>query len=253
MSSSDSIESRHRRFSEQAAWTAGLRHRLLAQLPADGEARFLEVGAGTGAIVVEIAAGRPSGRVLAVDIDLASCRFGAGLVPRAGWCCGDAHRLPFESSSLDATLFHFVLLWLDDPVEALGEALRVTRSGGWIAALAEPDHASRIDFPDVLARLGARQTDALAGQGADVRLGRKLRGLFSAAGLVDVEAGVLGGEWGPSSAPGASTEWATLRADLAPTVSAADLDALERFDLDSWERGERVLFVPTFFAIGRVS
>jgi hypothetical protein len=85
-------------------------------------------------------------------------------------------------------------------------------------------------------------------------MGRKLRGLLSAAGLEAIESGILGAEWSPSAAAeGTSLEWETLRSDLAQTVPAADLDALESFDHDSWARNERVLFVPTFFAIGRVS
>ena len=237
---------------EQAAWTAALRRRLLAGTGLSPTARLLDVGAGTGAVAVELAADGPGGRVLALDIDLGACRFGARFVPAVAWACGDAHALPFEASSLDLVLFHYVLLWLDDPAEALNEAIRVTRSGGWVAALAEPDHAARIDFPEVLARLGARQTEALAVQGADVRMGRKLRGLLAAAGLDGVESGLLGGEWGRSVASGDSLEWETLRRDLTPTVPSGDLDALESFDRDSRARGERVLFVPTFYAIGRV-
>jgi hypothetical protein len=101
--------------------------------------------------------------------------------------------------------------------------------------------------------LGDRQIEALAAQGADVRMGRKLRGLFSAVGLQDVEAGVLGGEWREGEVAGSALEWETLRRDLQAAVPAADLDALEAFDHMSWDRGERILFVPTFFSIGRVA
>jgi len=125
---------------------------------------------------------------------------------------------------------------------------------GLALTFAEPDHASRLDFPEVLARLGERQTEALAAQGADVCVGRKLRALCSAAGLGEITAGVLGGEWIADSTPGPSTpEWETLRADLAGRVPAADLGTLEDYDRDAWQRGERVLFVPTFFAAGRAS
>lgn len=250
----DPIDRQHLRYTEQAAWTAGVRRRLLDRIPDQPASLLLEVGAGTGAIAGDIAAQRPAARVLALDIDLAVCRFGSHLAAGATWHCADARGLPFRSSSLDATLFHFVLLWLDDPAQALAEAVRVTRSGGWVAALAEPDHAARLDFPDVLARLGDRQTEALALQGADVRMGRKLRALFAAVDLEEVESGLLGGEWHsgpPAGEP--SFEWETLRRDLELSVPAADLDALEAFDRASWDRGERVLFVPTFYAMGRVT
>lgn len=185
------LDRQHLRFGEQASWTAGLRRRLIERIPDLAATSILEVGAGTGAVTADLVVQRPASRVLALDIAWATCRFGRQTVPRAVWHCGDAHALPFRTSMLDATVFHYVLLWLDDPTVALAEAVRVTRPGGWVAALAEPDHAARLDFPDVLARLGERQTEALALQGADVRLGRKLRALFAAVDLQDVEAGVL--------------------------------------------------------------
>jgi hypothetical protein len=84
-------------------------------------------------------------------------------------------------------------------------------------------------------------------------LGRKLPGLFAAIGLDEITSGVLGAEWNAPIPSGEDAlEWETLRRDLAHAVPAADLDALEEYDRDSWRRGERVLFVPTFFAIGRV-
>jgi hypothetical protein len=77
---------------------------------------------------------------------------------------------------------------------------------------------------------------------------------LAAVELEDVECGVLGGQWHTGAGAGESSlEWETLRRDLDLTVPAADLDALEAFDRGSWERGERVLFVPTFYAIGRVT
>jgi SAM-dependent methyltransferase len=249
MSSLDRI---HRRYVEQAAWTADVRARLLDRLPAAG-ARLLEVGAGTGAIAGELAATNRAAVVFALDIDLGVCAYGARIARQARWHCADAHALPLETASLDAVLFHYVLLWLDDPAQALSEAARVTRPGGWVFALAEPDHAARLDYPELLARLGERQTGALAAQGADVRMGRKLRGLFAASGLADVTTGVLGGEWNATTSPGPSAlEWETLRADLSASVPESDLNLLEAHDKQAWQRGERVLFVPTFYAAGRV-
>jgi len=249
MSSLDRI---HRRYVEQAAWTAEARARLLGRVSPAG-ARLLEVGAGTGAIARDLAAANNAAIVFALDIDLRVCAYGARIARQARWHCADAHALPLESSSLDVVLFHYVLLWLDDPAQALSEAARVTRPGGWVLALAEPDHAGRLDYPDLLARLGERQTGALAAQGADVRMGRKLRGLFALSGLTDVTTGVLSGEWNAARSPGSSAlEWETLRADLDGSVPEADLNALAETDRGAWERGERVLFVPTFYAAGRV-
>ena len=252
MAEPEEVQRIHRRYLEQATWTSGVRRRLLERVGVGGVRRLLEVGAGTGAIADELAEAIP-GTVFALDIDPQLCPYGAKNAPRARWVCADGHALPLQTSSFDAVAFHYVLLWLEDPAQALAEALRVTRPGGWILALAEPDHASRLYFPELLARLGERQTEALAARGADVRMGRKLRALFSAAGLGEVTVGVLGGEWSDGSNLGASTfEWEILRTDLGGTVPDGDLDVLEDYDRDAWQRGERVLFVPTFYAAGQV-
>ena len=93
--------------------------------------------------------------------------------------------------------------------------------------------------------------------GANPQIGRRLSALLSRAGLVEIESGVLGGQW--AGAPAASDwqmEWQVLRADLArlPGVlpgREADIAALQEIDRQAWQRGERVLFVPTFYAWGR--
>src|SRR3990172_8669935 len=51
----DPIDRQHLRYTEQAAWTAGLRRRLLGRIPDQPAALLLEVGAGTGAIAADIA------------------------------------------------------------------------------------------------------------------------------------------------------------------------------------------------------
>jgi hypothetical protein len=77
--------------------------------------------------------------------------------------------------------------------------------------------------------------------------------LFNQAGLIEVESGVLGAQW--SQVPAAEDlemEWQVMRNDLAKAVSPDELDALERIDRRAALAGERVLFVPTFYAWGRV-
>jgi len=247
------LDRQHQRFIEQASWTAGIRRILLADLPSGADSRVLEVGAGTGAITIELAGRARGGRVFALDIDFAACRYGARSAPAASWHCADAQALPLPSGSLDGVVFHYVLLWLRDPLSALREARRVTRPGGEVLALAEPDHRARIDYPEPLETIGDLQTEALRKQGADTTIGRRLRGLFAAAGLGDVRAGVIGGEWaGPTGTGPPRSEWPTLREDLAASLAPAELDALEHLDREAWARGERVLFVPTFYASGRV-
>jgi len=135
----------------------------------------------------------------------------------------------------------------------LEEMTRVTRPGGVILALAEPDYGGRIDYPAELAEIGRLQADALTRQGADINMGRKLAELFTAAGLQNVTSGVMGGEWThkPSDAD-SELEWDTLASDLAGTLDPDRLSALRQLDSAAWQRGNRILYVPTFYAIGWV-
>ncbi len=47
-------------------------------------------------------------------------------------------------------------------------------------------------------------------------------------------------------------EWDTLAADLAGSLDPDRLSALRQLDSAAWQRGDRILFVPTFYAIGWV-
>lgn len=242
-----------RRYRDQASWTRDLRLRLFEAAALRDDSRLLDVGAGTGAVAADIARARSHARLTCLDIDFASLVFARRQSVPAGFCAGDAHALPFGSGLFDAALFHFVLLWLKRPVTALREAARVTRPGGFVLALAEPDHEARIDAPSDLEDLGRWQTAALARQGADTRFGRKLRGAFVSAGLTEIRVGVLGGEWARSPTDGPpATEWTILRSDLADRAQPGELDRWETIDRQAWADGTRVLFVPTFFAAGRV-
>jgi hypothetical protein len=72
--------------------------------------------------------------------------------------------------------------------------------------------------------------------------------------LSSIEFGVLGGQWRsiPSKAEWDS-EWRVLEHDLQEShkmsIHARKLKAL---DWSAWQLGERVLFVPTFYALGFV-
>jgi hypothetical protein len=129
---------------------------------------------------------------------------------------------------------------------------RLLKPGGAILALAEPDYGGRIDYPSELALLGDIQRQSLQAQGADPWIGRKLAALFRQAGLHRIETGVLGGQW--TSTPTLNdmqAEWRVLESDIDQWSGIqADLKGLKRLDEKAWQEGERVLFVPTFYAIG---
>jgi SAM-dependent methyltransferase len=237
-----------RRYRQQAEWTRSLRHYLYGRLGLEQARGVLDLGCGTGALLSELTA-QTGGDVHGLDINPHHLDQAQRSAPQAQLTLGDAHYLPYRDGIFDLTLCHFVLLWLSDPARALEEMRRVTREGGHVAALAEPDYGGRIDYPEELSLLGDLQRESLRHQGADPFMGRKLRELFHDAGLRDVESGILGAQWsGSLSANEIDLEWAVLREDLGDKK----IDHLKRVDEEAWKQGERVLYVPTFYAVGRM-
>lgn len=253
-SSSLTLPEWHRRYVQQAHWTRPMRRHLLSQ-PGLAHARsVLDVGCGTGALLEELGEGGQR-LVTGIDIDFASLSF-ARQGSRSRLACADGHSLPFPPASFDLAVCHFVLLWVDDPLLVLKEMRRVIRPGGAALALAEPDYGGRVDYPPASQELGRMQAEALELQGADITIGRKLRSLFRRAGFESVQVGVLGGEWGENfQAEEIEGEQAVLRADLQglPGFDEAAFEALLAQDRLAWQCGERLLFVPTFYAVGRVA
>jgi SAM-dependent methyltransferase len=241
----------HTRFLQQAGWSRPLRHYLFKRLALAPSKRLLEVGVGTGAVAAEASA---KSQTWGIDLHIPSLMLARQENPALRLAGGDALHLPFSSSSFDAVFCHYFLLWVSNPAQALAEMVRVTHPGGWIMALAEPDYGARIDFPEPLADLGMWQRYSLQRQGADPLIGRKLSGLFNAAGLSEIESGVMGGQWKGVVDPNQTeSEWKMLEADLGDEFPPARLQALRRLDQVSWQKGERVLFLPTFYAVGKVS
>ena len=242
----------HTRFLQQAVWTQDLRNYLYEQAGLSQAGIVLEVGCGTGVLLAEITR-RNQIEVVGVDLDLERLGSSAIHAPEAGLVQANGLDLPFKTGSFGTAFCHFLLLWVANPAQVIQEMRRVVRVGGSVMALAEPDYGGRIDYPDSLSTLGKWQMQSLTRQGADPSIGRKLAGLFHQAGLQDVEAGVLGAKWaGTPSKEDLDLEWAVMQFDLEGMLPHEDIEKMRSQETTLWERGERVLFVPTFYAWGRV-
>jgi SAM-dependent methyltransferase len=253
-----SLEAWHDRYTHQARWTQDLRRYLFQRAGIEFARRILEVGCGTGAILSSIN-DYTQGWIAGLDLNPARLDLTRRHAPQGSFLAGDAHDLPFANASFDLCFCHFLLLWVSNPEMVIAEMARVTRPGRPVLALAEPDYGGRIDYPDYLIRIGDLQKAALRLQGAEPYTGRLLAKIFSNAGLVEIETGVLGGQWPASqSLDDLVSEWQVLESDLIQIpeallkeASGIDLDRLKRLDFEARQRGERVLFVPTFYALGR--
>lgn len=214
--------------------------------------RILDVGCGTGALLQEIGAAAPAA-LYGLDNHLPYLHNAQENTAGASLTCGDAFHLPYAADSMQAAFCHFLFLWLSDPARALEEMCRVVQPGGWVIAFAEPDHSARIDHPAELEQLGSMQTRALQNQGANPAIGRALRGLFTQTGLQNVQAGIISGHWNAGFDPaGWEQEWQVLTADLADSLPEEERLCLKAIDRHAWQTGERILYIPTFYAWGQV-
>jgi len=246
-----SVEEWHDRFTVQAGWTRVLREQLFNSLNITRGSRVLETGSGTGAVAGDLSRGRPGtwyGCDIREDYSNAASRF----FPTLKFLSADVHTLPFPGSVFEIVFCHYFLLWVEDPLSCLKEMRRVTKPGGTIAALAEPDYGGRLDYPENFSQLKELQIAGLKEKGADPFLGRKLASLFQKAGIQHVQAGVYQGSWkAPPTPEEFSSEWKVLQDDLASQLTKEELRELKNQEEQAWNNQRRMLFVPTFYAWGK--
>ena len=239
----------HKRFSQQANWTAELRGYIFDQLVLEKAARLLEIGCGTGAVLEQMHT-----PAFGLDLQLASLKEAKEHAPTSPLTCANAISLPYTDNSFDVVFSHFLLLWLQNPQGALAEMMRVTRAGGHIIAFAEPDYTQRVDKPAALEKLGAWQRDALQKQGADPAMGAMLAELFHGAGMQIVETGTISmSERGTFDLSDWQLEWDTLESDLAAHIPVKQIQKMKELDLNAWLAGKRVLHVPTHYLWARIA
>jgi ubiquinone/menaquinone biosynthesis C-methylase UbiE len=95
--------------------------------------RVLEVGTGTGRILIEMAKYNPRLSLVGLELSanmLAVARENArreGVADRIAFLLADAKQMPFPSASFDAVLCHNMLHHLPDPLLLIAEVARIAR------------------------------------------------------------------------------------------------------------------------------
>jgi len=236
-------------FTRQAGWTRGTRAHLYRRANLLRAARVLDVGSGTGVLTEELAE-RTQGQVVGVDLDPGMVDFARKQHGKALYRSGDAHDLAFRDGWFDLVVCHFLLLWCADAARVAQEMIRVTRPGGAVVICAEPDYGGRIDYPDL--PLGHWQSLALRREGADPQLGRKLRGLFAQPGVRHAELGLIPGLWDLATLRAQfDAEWSLWERSLEELVPPDELARIKAADLAAIQTGERLVFMPVFYALVR--
>lgn len=237
-------------FARQADWTRGTRAYLYRRSKMLRAERVLDVGSGTGVVTEELAT-RTQGQVFGVDVDPEMITYAQRRRGQAKYQIDDAHNLDFADGWFDVVACHFLLLWCRDPARVAQEMVRVTRPGGMVLVCAEPDYGGRIDHPDL--PIGEWQSRSLRREGADPWIGRKLRELFALPGVRHTDVGVMPGLWDLGTLRAQfEAEWRLWERSLAGLVPAAELADVKAKDLAAIESGERMVFMPVFYALVRI-
>lgn len=168
---------------KQAAHTREYRRGLYEKVDIKNKKKILDVGCGTGVVTAEIAS-LTDGEITGIDIDrqkLAHAHEVVSKIPRVTLMEADTLQLPFRDDTFDLVVFSVVLMHVKDKQKAVNEMARVTQKSGIVLATMEPDHAGGLSYPENRAHtLFLRNLEE---KGSDIRMGRKLRFLFTSAGL----------------------------------------------------------------------
>lgn len=242
-----------RRLDRQALQTRHLRLPLYERAGIPRARRVLDVGCGSGAVALDLAAACP-GTLVAVDSDAAMARCSRdALQENAEVLVADGRSLPFADASFDVAVCNLVLLWSPEPARVVKEMARVVRPGGTVLASMEPDYGGKVHWPEnPLVDLVFRG-EGIRRRGGDPHAGRRLRQHFVEAGL-RTEVGLANAE-----VPTTEEDLALLRRNrqyyrdlLGEAGFSADrIDAWQREYEDALEQGIQFNFLPVFWAIGR--
>ncbi len=239
----------HQRFKQQAGWSNSARQYCFSQINLPEQAKILEVGSGTGAIISEFSTPK---KIFGIDLNQEYLSYSKHTIPSLNPTLGDGNILPFPDNSFDLVFCHYLLLWLPQPLAVLKEMFRVAKPGSWLACFAEPDYLARIDHPQALQELGNLQNQSLQSQGVCLDTGRQLTQWLSALNLTGIQSGILGGHWQQKfSEEEWALEWEMLNHDLQTNTNPVALTAFKNQDRQAAQSGSRVLFIPTFYAWGQ--
>ncbi len=157
----------------------------LRRLELPREARLLDVGCGTGVMTRHLADLLQVREVVGIDpspVLLERARANHAQRKDLRFEQGDGRELPYEDAAFDAVVFHTVLCHVPGCEDALAEAQRVLKPGGWMAVF-DGDYATTTVAAADHDPLEACAKAAIAGLVHDHWLVRRLPSLLMSAGL----------------------------------------------------------------------
>ncbi len=147
----------------------------------------LDIGCGTGALTREVV--KCAGSVTGFDLSESMLGVARQVCPTVIFQQGNVAELPFKDSAFDVVVSAFMLMFVPDPKQALGEIRRVLRPSGRVVA----SIWQGLDNNPVYAALVEATREVVDGKSADsmawpFTMGdvRKLADIFDVDGLTDI-------------------------------------------------------------------
>jgi SAM-dependent methyltransferase len=177
-------------------WSRLVAADFLGRLGVEPEARWLDVGCGTGALTETVLRDDSPARVLGVDptadfVATARRRVTDG---RAAFALADARDLPVRDDAVDVAVSGLVLNFVPQRTGMLGEMRRVVRPGGTVACYVW-DYAGGMELMRWFWDVAVELDPAASAQRESARFGfcrpEPLRVMAAAAGLADVEVAAI--------------------------------------------------------------
>ena len=246
-----------RKLDQQARDSMRYRRRRYEAAGLKGKERVLDIGCGTGAVTLDITR-QTDGEVVGIDIDRGKLRVARETLvdaPGVGLAQADATHLPFGNGTFDLVVFNLVLIYVADQQAAVDEMARVTRSGGHVLATMEPDYAGIISYPeDPFMPLMRENLESI---GADLFTGRKLKTLFTRAGL-ETEVGIeTEDDFVFQKDDGRRLElfleqfWVFEKVFQSKGWTREHIESYKEGQAEMMRKGLSLTFMPAFYAIGR--
>lgn len=175
----------HRRFSHQLSWTSNLRDHIYRNYDFDNCGKLLEIGCGTGALLLEIATKFPDIDLYGIDILASRIREARENLTKSGVNVNlkqmNCEQTSFQSASFDIILTNLMLLWVNDLNQCCREMHKILRDDGLFIIFSEPDYGGMIENPETGVKSALIKN--LKENGADPLVGRKLSGAFTNTGF----------------------------------------------------------------------
>lgn len=252
--SSDELEGFIKKLELQALETAEERIPLYIDVGLKDAQQIIDVGCGAGFVTRDIA-NLSKGQVIGTDGSVKLLKVAQYILKNqrnTSILLSDAHYLPFKNHSFDIVTCNLLLMWTDDPQQVLFEMARITKPGGCVLASLEPDYGGKIHYPENTKVDPLFAGEAIRKKGGDPHIGRKLRALFTTAGL-DTRIGIGNNRiWNCEE----DKQYYLHSRDFYIKVlreaklSQEDIDQWEYEYLRSLDAGTQLNFFPQFYAIG---